>query len=101
MDPDHPTQVIDGDETCEDNDDGPHEPEWSPLTWAQNVMVEVDEEQDSVTLTLAHADPRGGWAMRFWRNQESGQIMMSLPHEGMSAPHAPMRRIGGGTYEVG
>jgi hypothetical protein len=101
MDPDNPTAVLGGDDKCLDTEDGTHDPEWLPLSWAQNVVIEVDEEQDMITLSLAHAEPRGGWSMRFWRNQENGQILMSLPHEGMNEPHASMRKISESTYEVG
>lgn len=99
MDPDNPAQVVEGDRFCDSND-GPHVPEWSPLTWAKNVTIETDEEADAIHVTIAHADPRGGWQMTI-RRMENGQLIMHLPYEGMSSPHASMRKITEGTYEVG
>lgn len=101
MDPDRPTHTIDGDEFCDDNDDEAHESEWSPLTWAKNVQIDVDEEEDQIDLTIATGDPRGGWQLRLRRDPETGAVYMSVPFDGMADQHGPMRQIGPGTYAIG
>lgn len=111
MDPDHPAFVVDdttpgiGD-WCAENEDGdedssPHAPEWSPLTWAKNVQIDVDEEADRIDLSIATGDPRGGWQLRLWRDQETGVVYMSVPYDGMPEQHEPMRAVHPGTYAIG
>lgn len=94
--------LADGDTECSSADESdPHKPEIVPLTWAKNIMIDIDEENDRIDLAIATGEPRGGWQMRLWRNPKTGKVMMSLPYADMDAPHEPIREIHPGTFEIG
>lgn len=97
-----PTETLaDGDTKCEENDGGPHKPEIVPLTWAKNIAIDFDEENDRIDLAIATGEPRGGWIMRLERNHTTGKVQMYLPHATMDGPHEPIREIHPGTFEIG
>lgn len=90
----------DDDPECAANDDGPHEKMWAPLTWAKNIAITFDEENDQIDLAIATGDPRGGWVFRLYRNSE-GAVIMHLPHADMDGPHEPIRELHPGTFAIG
>lgn len=97
-----PRETLDGGATvCPDSDDERHQPQIVPLTWAKNISVDFDEDDDRIDLAIATGDPRGAWQMRLWRDHTTGKVMMSLPHANMSEPHEPIREIHPGTFEIG
>lgn len=98
---DEPTQNLDGDTACwARDDDAPHQPEYNPLTWAKNITIDFDEENDQIDLVIATGDPRGGWQFRLRRTPD-GVIFMHLPHADMEGPHEPLRELHPGTFVIG
>lgn len=90
----------DEDPECGASDDGLHEKEWAPLTWAKNIDVSFDEEHDQIQLTIATGEPRGGWTFTLRRDQVTGVVYMHLPHADMSSPHEPIKEIHPGTFAI-
>lgn len=96
-----PTETLaDGDTECLGADDGKHQPVIVPFTWAKNITVDFDEEDDRIDLAIATSDPRGGWVFRLRRGPD-GKVIMHLPHATMDGPHEPIRELHPGTFEIG
>lgn len=93
--------AADEDPECHANDDGPHEKEYMPLTWAKNILIDFDEENDTIDLAIATGEPRGGWQFRLRRDPETGVVYMHLPYADMQGPHEPIRELHPGTFAIG
>lgn len=101
LDEDDPTRTLHGGETeCPNNDDGPHQMEYAPLTWAKNITISLDEEDDRIELVISTGDPRGGWSFVLRRTPD-GAVMMHLPHAEMGDPHEPIQELRPGTFVIG
>lgn len=62
--------------------------------------VEVTENEVRVQISVA--DPRGCFQMTLRRGGEHGElVLLHLPHEGETTPHAPLRELHTGTFVVG
>lgn len=92
--------LMDGTTECDDNDDGLHEPVTVPFTWAKNIAVSFDEDNDEIELAIATGEPRGGWTFKLRRTPD-GVVLMHLPYADMSAPHEPIRELHPGTFAIG
>lgn len=92
--------LMEGETGCGSNDDGPHEQEYAPLTWAKKITVSFDEERDEIDLAIATGEPRGAWSFKLRRTPE-GVVLMHLPHPDMSGPHEPIRELRPGTFAIG
>lgn len=77
-----------------------HEWESLPLSWLNSAGIEVSQSNDRVQLNVSVGDPRGCFTMELRRSDTHG-LLMHLPHEGMSAPHVPLRELHPGTYVLG
>lgn len=96
-----PSETLeDGDRECPATSNEQHEQEYAPLTWAKNIAVSFDEERDTIDLTIATGEPRGGWQFRL-RRTDKGVVLMHLPHEDMIGPHEPLKEIHPGTFAIG
>lgn len=111
------------DETIE----GPHVPEAIPLTFFNSAAIDMDAEEDSVTVSISVGDPRGAFAFTIRRlpahafeaykddaskcavcyedlsdkrHRGTGRLIMHVPYEGMGWAHRPLKRVSDGTYEI-
>lgn len=81
-----------------------HALESLPLTWANNAGIRLDDDEDSVTVSISVGDPRGAFTFTVRRVPEgeyAGMLMMHLPHEGEPMPHAKITEIHPGTFVIG
>lgn len=81
--------------------DGPHEPATGPGSWCNSASVRVDEDENSVTVAISVGDPRGAFTMTVRRRPDTGQLVLHVPHEGMTWAHMPLTRLHEGTFLVG
>ena len=73
----------------------------SPGNWA-GVTIEPDEETTQVEISVG--DPRGCFTMTLRRVHDSEgrtHLFLRVPHPEDSTPHAPMREVYPGYYEIG
>jgi hypothetical protein len=94
------------DEDRECNDDGGHKLVPIPLSWMEHASIRVDEENDTVTLSISVGDPQGAFQFTLTRvpvdaATNAGKLFLHVPYEGMSAPHVPLTRTHGGTFLLG
>jgi hypothetical protein len=92
--------LADGDTECPAADNEQHEQEHVPFTWAKNIAVRFDEENDEIELAIATGDPRGGWTTKLRRTPD-GVVLMHLPYEDMASPHEPIKELHPGTFVIG
>lgn len=92
--------LADGDKECPATSDERHEAKTVPFTWAKNIAVSFDEDNDEIELAIATGEPRGGWTFKLRRTPEGG-VIMHLPHADMSSPHEPIRELHPGTFAIG
>jgi hypothetical protein len=93
--------TLTGDPECVKGD--AHEWVPVPLAWANSVNVEFDEEDDAIRLQVSVTDPRGALSMTVRRYVEDGveKMVLSVPHENDSFPHARLTPIGDGSFLIG
>jgi hypothetical protein len=77
-----------------------------PLTWVNSAGLSLNEEEDSVTVSISVGDPRGAFTFTVRRvpaysGEYSGRLMMHLPYPGESMPHAKITEIHPGTFVIG
>ena len=73
----------------------------APGNWA-GVTIEPDEETTQVEISVG--DPRGCFTMTLRRVRDSEgrtHLFLRVPHPEDSTPHAPMREVYPGYYEIG
>lgn len=73
----------------------------APGNWA-GVTIEPDEETTQVEISVG--DPRGCFTMALRRVRDSEgrtRLFLRVPHPEDSTPHAPMREVYPGYYEIG
>ena len=73
----------------------------APGNWA-GVTIEPDEETTQVEISVG--DPRGCLTMTLRRVRDedgTARLFLRVPHPEDSTPHAPMREVHPGYYEIG
>jgi hypothetical protein len=110
--------------------EGPHVPETIPLTFFNSGAIDMDADEDSITVSISVGDPRGAFTMTIrrlpahtfeprtveesedrcqvcyepksdQRHKGRGLLIMHLPYEGMGWAHEPLKKLSEGTYRVG
>lgn len=89
-------------------------PESGPGTWCNSAAVVVNDEEDSVTVTISVGDPRGAFAFTVRKvapllgetgevlNPDLvGRLLLHVPYPGESLPHAALAELHPGTFLVG
>lgn len=88
-------------------DDDVTMPDPEPLVWANSARITTSEERDEIAFFVSVDDPRGAFAVRFYRvpadadSLHAGKIIMTVPQPGDSLLHAPLTEIHPGAYVVG
>src|SRR3954447_13603108 len=90
-------------DACPDEDDGEHEPERVPLSWCNSAAIQVDESDDSVTVSISVGDPRGAFTFTVRRvpDDATGKLVMHVPYPLQPSPHMTLNPLHEGTYLVG
>ena len=84
-----------------------HEPETGPGTWCNSAAIVVDDEEDSVTVTVSVGDPRGAFAFTVRRiptdasSEHAGRLVLHVPYPGEGMPHETLTEIHAGTFLIG
>lgn len=98
-----PESVAEGD-TCKACDGAGfygHEPEPVPLSWANSAAIDLDPEQDRISVRISVGDPRGAFVMTVER-MDDGELRLSLPHPDHSLIHLPLTALASpGYYRIG
>lgn len=94
------------DQECEANDNGPHEPETGPGTWCNSAQIIVDDEEDSVSVSISVGDPRGGFSFAIRRLPDdapnmAGRLILHVPYPGEGMPHETLTQLHPGTFLIG
>ena len=89
-------------EAAEDDDATAATPAPSlPGNWAG---ITTDEADESVQVEISVGDPRGCFTMTLRRVRDADgrdRLFLRVPHPEDSTPHAPMREVHPGYYEIG
>lgn len=77
-----------------------------PLSWANSVSVDMNPEDDAITVAISTGDPRGAFTMTIRRIPDdaptnAGALVMSVPYPEDSTPHESLHQIRPGAYMVG
>lgn len=89
------------DEAADQDDATVAEPAPSlPGNWAG---ITTDESDESVRVEISVGDPRGCFTMtlRRVRSDDGDRLVLHVPHPDDSTPHAVLREIAPGTYQIG
>lgn len=76
-----------------------HEWEAIPLHWVNSASINARPDRDEIQVSISVGDPRGAFVMTVERRD--GVLYLSVPHAGMSLPHAPMEERSPGWLKVG
>lgn len=76
------------------------EPDRSPGMWCNSAAITVDEEENSVTVSISLGDPRGAFTMTA-RRLEDGTLVLYVPSTSDAMSHMPLIPIREGAFEVG
>lgn len=102
-----------GDTTCagsaseEESGIGPHVPERLPLSWINSAAILVDNDADSVTLSISVGDPRGAFCFTVRRVPDdapdpfAGRLVLHVPYPGEFMPHRPLTALHPGSCLIG
>lgn len=80
-----------------------HAPVPSPLSWWNSSAIDVDPNDNSVTVTISVGDPRGAFAFtvrQVERDDEEPYLIMHTPYPGQGWAHMPLTALHEGTYRV-
>lgn len=90
------------------------EPETGPGSWCNSASVIVDEEENSVSVSISVGDPRGGFYFTVRRvptitngageveNPElAGKLILHTPYPGEGLPHMGLTELHPGTFLIG
>lgn len=95
-------------EDVDDEDShGPHVPDVSPSGWCNSASIDVDERDDSVTVSISVGDRRGAFSMTVRRipadaeSDIAGCLILDVPYAGMPMGHMPLRVLDAGTFVIG
>lgn len=86
---------------------GPHSPERIPLSWVNSAVIDTDEKDDSVTVSISVGDPRGAFCFTVRRIPDgadceiAGRLVMHVPYPGEPLPHERLTEQRPGTYLIG
>ena len=89
------------------DDDGAHDPEPVPLSWANSATIVTDDDEDSVTVTISVGDPRGAFCFTVRRVPDDadsdlgGRLVLHVPYPGESCGHRPLTQLHPGTFVIG
>lgn len=100
----------DGEQDCPASPDTPptgHQAQPLPLSWCNSAAIQLEEEQDAVTVSISVGDPRGAFTFTMTRVPEdadselAGCLLLHMPYPKQPFEHAPLQEIRPGTYLVG
>jgi len=74
--------------------------ERAPLGWVNSAAIELDRDDDSITLSISVGDPRGAFCFTI-RRATDGSLLMDFPTPADSLLHMPLRRLRDGLYQIG
>lgn len=98
--------LVDCPEQC-DGGQGPHDWHRRTLAFANSAGIDVNESDDSVTVSISVGDPRGAFTMTVRRIPDSadgelaGKLILHVPHGSMPMSHMPLKQLHEGTYVIG
>lgn len=88
---------------CPDSEDfGPHEPEFIPLSWMDSAQVDIDEGQDSVTVTIVVDGSPLALAIHRVNDKDHenyGKLVVLAPYTEMQT-ELPLRTLQRGSFLV-
>jgi len=83
----------------------PHDPQLTPLQWANSAAIITDPAQDSVQVAISAGDARGAFTMTVRRivDEDTGEVKLFLyvPYADMNEPHMRMVQVHPGSYRLG
>lgn len=100
------SDVDDDTEYCAEHpDDGKHEPNPIPISWLNSAGIDIDQDNDTVTVRISVGDPRGAFAMKIERLQytdsdgnDRDELRLNVPTDQDGMPHMQLTPLASPGY---